>query len=106
MSVMFPTLRRKRTVYNLEAKTRDRRPRRSLPNLVPRPYDECVPADCFRHEALGVVLQVRDKRLAVLLWRRAEPPFEDTWALPGGLVEAGGRGWGGGRRRTAPHGAR
>ena len=58
---------------------------------MPRPYDECVPADCFRHEALGVVLQVRDKRLAVLLWRRAEPPFEDTWALPGGLVEAGER---------------
>jgi ADP-ribose pyrophosphatase YjhB (NUDIX family) len=46
-----------------------------------------VPADCFRHEALGVVFQVRDKRLTVLLWRRAEAPFQGTWALPGGLLD-------------------
>jgi ADP-ribose pyrophosphatase YjhB (NUDIX family) len=45
-----------------------------------------VPADCFRHEALGVVFQVREKRLTVLLWRRAEPPFAGSWALPGGLL--------------------
>jgi ADP-ribose pyrophosphatase YjhB (NUDIX family) len=45
-----------------------------------------VPADCFRHEALGVVFQVRKGRLNVLLWRRAEPPSEGAWALPGGLL--------------------
>jgi ADP-ribose pyrophosphatase YjhB (NUDIX family) len=33
---------------------------------------------------LAVVLQVRDGRLHVLLWQRAEPPFEGRWALPGG----------------------
>ncbi len=49
-------------------------------------YDGFVPADCFRHEALGVVFQVRKGQLSVLLWRRAEPPFEGTWALPGGLL--------------------
>jgi ADP-ribose pyrophosphatase YjhB (NUDIX family) len=52
------------------------------------PYDGSVPADCFCHEALGVVFQVRDKRLAVLLWQRAETPFEHAWALPGGLLDA------------------
>jgi 8-oxo-dGTP diphosphatase len=51
-------------------------------------YDEPVPADCFRHEALGVVFQVRDKRLKVLLWQRAEPPFEGSWMLPGGPLLA------------------
>jgi ADP-ribose pyrophosphatase YjhB (NUDIX family) len=45
-----------------------------------------VSADRFRHEALGVVFQVREKRLMVLLWRRAESPFAGTWALPGGLL--------------------
>jgi len=50
-----------------------------------------VPADTFRHEALGVVFQVRDKRLKVLLWQRAEQPFEGYWMLPGGLVLAGER---------------
>jgi ADP-ribose pyrophosphatase YjhB (NUDIX family) len=38
----------------------------------------------FRHEALAVVLQVRRNRLHVLLWRRAAPPYEGTWSLPGG----------------------
>jgi ADP-ribose pyrophosphatase YjhB (NUDIX family) len=50
-----------------------------------------VPADCFRHEALGVVFQVRDKRLTVLLWQRAKAPFEGAWALPGGPLAAGER---------------
>lgn len=38
----------------------------------------------FRHEVLAVVLQVRGPALHVLMWRRAEPPFEGYWALPGG----------------------
>ncbi len=38
-----------------------------------------------------MVFQVREQRLSVLLWRRAEAPFDGTWALPGGLLEAGER---------------
>ncbi|MGD0926131.1 MAG: NUDIX domain-containing protein [Streptosporangiaceae bacterium] len=38
----------------------------------------------FSHEALAVVLQVRRNGLHVLLWQRAEAPFEGRWALPGG----------------------
>jgi ADP-ribose pyrophosphatase YjhB (NUDIX family) len=45
-------------------------------------------ANRFHHEALGVVFQVRAGRLTVLLWRRAEPPFEGCWSLPGGLLDA------------------
>jgi 8-oxo-dGTP diphosphatase len=40
----------------------------------------------FRHEALGVVFQVRRGQLCVLLWQRAEPPFPGSWALPGGAL--------------------
>jgi ADP-ribose pyrophosphatase YjhB (NUDIX family) len=58
---------------------------------VAGPYDGPVCADCFRHEALGVVFQVRDKRLTVLLWQRAETPFQGAWSLPGGLLAAGER---------------
>jgi ADP-ribose pyrophosphatase YjhB (NUDIX family) len=50
-----------------------------------------VPADCFRHEALGVVFQVREQRLSVLLWQRGEPPWEGAWSLPGGTLRAGER---------------
>jgi ADP-ribose pyrophosphatase YjhB (NUDIX family) len=42
----------------------------------------------YRHEALGVVFQVRDKRLHALLWERAAEPFRGTWALPGGTLRA------------------
>jgi ADP-ribose pyrophosphatase YjhB (NUDIX family) len=38
------------------------------------------------HETVAVVLQVRDARLQVLLWRRALPPFSGRWALPGGRL--------------------
>jgi ADP-ribose pyrophosphatase YjhB (NUDIX family) len=41
-------------------------------------------AGTYRHEALAVVLQVRDSALQVLLWQRAQPPFAGQWALPGG----------------------
>jgi ADP-ribose pyrophosphatase YjhB (NUDIX family) len=44
---------------------------------------ESAPAS---HEALAVVLQVRDGRLEVLLWQRAREPFNGAWALPGGLL--------------------
>ncbi len=37
------------------------------------------------------MFQVRDKRLAVLLWRRATAPFAGAWVLPGGLLAAGER---------------
>ena len=40
-----------------------------------------------RHEALAVVLQVRDGELKVLLWQRARRPFRDAWALPGGYLD-------------------
>lgn len=38
---------------------------------------------------LAVVLQVRDGRLAALLWERRRPPFSGYWALPGGYLEEG-----------------
>ena len=67
-------------------------PRQTLQTARPSaPYHERVPADCFRHEALGVVFQVRDQRLNVLLWRREQAPFEGAWALPGGLLLASER---------------
>ena len=49
-------------------------------------YDASVPNDQprFAHDVLAVVLQVRQGQLQVLLWQRAEPPFEGRWALPGG----------------------
>jgi ADP-ribose pyrophosphatase YjhB (NUDIX family) len=41
------------------------------------------------HEALAVVLQVRNGVLQALLWQRAREPFLDAWALPGGRLEQG-----------------
>jgi ADP-ribose pyrophosphatase YjhB (NUDIX family) len=41
------------------------------------------------HEALAVVLQVRDGELKVLLWQRAREPFLGAWSLPGGFLEPG-----------------
>ena len=41
------------------------------------------------HVALAVVLQIRDGRLQVLLWKRARDPFLGTWSLPGGYLERG-----------------
>ncbi|HEU4450878.1 MAG TPA: NUDIX domain-containing protein [Gaiellaceae bacterium] len=43
-------------------------------------------ADPPAHEALAVVLQVRDGVLQVLLWQRARTPFLGAWALPGGRL--------------------
>lgn len=42
----------------------------------------------FGHEALAVVLQIRKGRLCVLLWRRALPPWQGAWSLPGGRLDA------------------
>src|SRR5918997_1955271 len=39
------------------------------------------------HVTLAVVLQVRGRRLCVLLWQRARPPFEGAWSLPGGYLD-------------------
>src|ERR671916_1415610 len=39
------------------------------------------------HVTLAVVLQVRGRRLCVLLWQRARPPFEGAWSLPGGSLD-------------------
>jgi 8-oxo-dGTP diphosphatase len=41
------------------------------------------------HESLAVVLQVREDRLCVLLWQRAQSPARGCWALPGGLLAVG-----------------
>src|SRR5215211_8715458 len=43
-------------------------------------------SDQVSHEALAVVLQVRDGELQVLLWQRAREPCYGAWALPGGLL--------------------
>jgi ADP-ribose pyrophosphatase YjhB (NUDIX family) len=81
------------------AKLTDATPRVPRANAVPG-YHERVSAegtsdqdraDCFRHEALGVVFQVRAGRLNVLLWRRERAPFEGAWALPGGPLGHGER---------------
>ena len=45
----------------------------------------------YRHEVLAVALQVRQRRLSVLLWRRAAPPFEGQWSLPSGPLGAAER---------------
>jgi ADP-ribose pyrophosphatase YjhB (NUDIX family) len=41
------------------------------------------------HVALAVVLQVRDRRLHVLLWQRGRDPYAGAWALPGGYLAPG-----------------
>jgi ADP-ribose pyrophosphatase YjhB (NUDIX family) len=60
---------------------------------IQRPFAERLPAGpeadgsaLFRHEVVAVVLQVRHHGLSVLLWQRGEPPFEGSWALPGGSL--------------------
>ena len=70
---------------------------RAEPEAVPGPPSRAeaeaaagppLPGERFWHEALAVVLQVRRDNLHVLLWQRAEPPFEGRWALPGGPLAA------------------
>jgi 8-oxo-dGTP diphosphatase len=46
------------------------------------------PFPAYPHEVLAVVLSVRGGALHVLLWRRAQEPDAERWALPGGGVEA------------------
>jgi ADP-ribose pyrophosphatase YjhB (NUDIX family) len=41
------------------------------------------------HVSLAVVLQVRERALHVLLWRRAQAPYAGRWALPGGYLVPG-----------------
>ena len=41
------------------------------------------------HVSLAVVLQVRGRKLQVLLWQRARQPFLGAWSLPGGYLEPG-----------------
>ncbi|RNL84864.1 NUDIX hydrolase [Halostreptopolyspora alba] len=45
-------------------------------------------ASVAAHEVLAVIFQVRQQRLSVLLWRRARPPYEGAWVLPGGRLGA------------------
>lgn len=60
-------------------------PESPSPSSSPEPsLSPSSAADCFRHEVLGVVLSVRGGRLHVLLWLRANPPFEGRWSLPCG----------------------
>ncbi|MDR7300547.1 NUDIX hydrolase [Haloactinomyces albus] len=40
------------------------------------------------HEVLAGVLQIRNERLQVLLWQRAQGPHRYRWALPGGRLAA------------------
>jgi ADP-ribose pyrophosphatase YjhB (NUDIX family) len=44
------------------------------------------PSTAAVHEALAVVLQVREEELRALLWQRARDPFRGRWALPGGTL--------------------
>ena len=46
------------------------------------------PTTTAAHDALAVVLQVRDERVQVLLWQRAREPFSGHWSLPGGALAA------------------
>src|SRR5919197_5395115 len=41
------------------------------------------------HVTLSVVLQGRDGRLQVLLWKRGKEPFAGAWARPGGYFAPG-----------------
>jgi ADP-ribose pyrophosphatase YjhB (NUDIX family) len=41
----------------------------------------------YPHEVVAVLLSVRDGVLSVLMWRRAKPPHNGRWALPGGGVQ-------------------
>jgi 8-oxo-dGTP diphosphatase len=44
------------------------------------------PFPAYSHEVLAIVMTVRADALDVLLWRRAQPPHDRRWALPGGGV--------------------
>ncbi len=67
----------------------------SLPHPIVDPSensgDEPDRNASFEHEVLAVVFQVRQRRLHVLLWKRAMAPFVHHWSLPGGSLEASER---------------
>jgi 8-oxo-dGTP diphosphatase len=46
------------------------------------------PFPAYPHEVLAAVVSVREVRLHVLLWQRAQRPEATRWALPGGGVQA------------------
>jgi 8-oxo-dGTP diphosphatase len=60
----------------------------ALATVKETPQPTASEAPRFSHEALAVVLQVRDQQLNVLLWRRGAAPFKGRWALPGGPLGA------------------
>jgi 8-oxo-dGTP diphosphatase len=39
------------------------------------------------HAVAAVVFQVREGRLEVLLWERAQEPYRGDWSLPGGVLD-------------------
>lgn len=47
-----------------------------------------MPADApaYAHEVLAALFRVRDGKLQLLCWQRAEEPYAGRWALPGGLL--------------------
>src|SRR3954451_17388891 len=55
----------------------------------PRRGEGSVPAaEPVRLSVDAVLLTLRAGRLAVLLVRHDDPPFENTWALPGGSLRS------------------
>ncbi|WP_397545020.1 NUDIX hydrolase [Saccharopolyspora pogona] len=56
--------------------------------MTHRNTTSCADKGDARHEVLAGVLQVRDDRLQVLLWQRAQVPDVHRWSLPGGRLAA------------------
>ncbi len=54
-----------------------------------KPVSESTSHPAPAHVTLAVVLQVRGDSLRALLWKRAQGPFADRWALTGGYLDPG-----------------